>query len=125
MQYTAFCCFSYYLFRLLWTNDASSGVGIDLHIGIVENARGSHPRNQAKGNPHGGYHWIGRWIGQPVLSVKGLGLELLLGSDKGVRRKGAGAVDGIRNARFVYWIVLNSIIGVYRIGEEWKGFINR
>ena len=125
MQCTAFGCFSYYLLLLLWTNDASSGVGIDLHIGIVENARGSDPRNQTKGNPHGGNHWIGRWIGQPVLSVKGLGLELSLGRDKGVRRKGAGAVDGIRYAGFLYWIVLDSIIGVYRIGDKWKGFINR
>ncbi len=88
--YSPLACFAFLKFR---THDAPTSLGIDLDIGIVQDAGGSDSCAQAQGSSHGHNQWIGRWITEPVLSVK-VGLEISLGIHKGViggGRKPAGA----------------------------------
>ena len=72
------------------TQNGAPIVGIDLNVGIVKNARGSHPGHQSSGNPHGGKEGIRGWIGEPILLVKGFRLEFSLGRHKGVVAGGGG-----------------------------------
>lgn len=78
------------------TQNGPPNVGVDLDVGIVKNARGSHPRDQSSGNPHGGKEGIRGRIGKPILFVKGFRLEFALGVHKGVvaGRSGKAAQAG-------------------------------
>ncbi len=79
------------------THDTPASRGIDLHVGIVQNARSSDTRYQGSCNSHGNNQWIGRGITEPVLLVKRFGFQLALGIHKGViggGRKSSGAEIG-------------------------------